>query len=208
MEPNLPLRDIHLPDPISWWPLAPGWWLLLFGVPLLLALLFWIWRFIRRRTVKKLALAELDSIVHSTADAREKIQKLAILLRRVALSVYPREQVASLVGEEWLKFLDNALGKNSFSEGEGRLFIEAQYRPEVQADLDGLAALCREWISHLPKPGKASPTISKAEFKQRPVESDPEANQAAELEPLPIDRPSALDSKRFAKPPAGGGAPQ
>ena len=23
------LADIHLPDPVSWWPLAPGWWMLL-----------------------------------------------------------------------------------------------------------------------------------------------------------------------------------
>ena len=23
---ELPLRDIHLPEPVSWWPMAPGWW--------------------------------------------------------------------------------------------------------------------------------------------------------------------------------------
>ena len=28
MDPQqIPLRDLHLPDAISWWPLAPGWWL-------------------------------------------------------------------------------------------------------------------------------------------------------------------------------------
>jgi hypothetical protein len=156
MEPNLPLRDIHLPDPISWWPPAPGWWLLLFGVPTLLILLVWLWRFLRRKTVKKLALAELESIAESDADAREKVQQLAILMRRIALSVYPREQVASLVGEQWLAFLDGPLGKNSFSEGAGRLFIEAPYRREVRADLDALLVLCREWIKHLPKSGQAS----------------------------------------------------
>ncbi len=27
MEPSeLPLRDLHLPDAVGWWPLAPGWW--------------------------------------------------------------------------------------------------------------------------------------------------------------------------------------
>ena len=30
MEENaLPLRDLHLPEAIGWWPLAPGWWVLL-----------------------------------------------------------------------------------------------------------------------------------------------------------------------------------
>jgi hypothetical protein len=151
MEPNLPLRDIHLPAPISWWPPAPGWWLLLFGIPTLLILLVWLWRWVRRKTVRKLALAELESIAGSNADAREKVQGLAILLRRVALSVYPREQVAGLVGEPWLAFLDGPSGEKRFSAGAGRLFIEAPYRREVQADLDALFALCREWIKHLPK---------------------------------------------------------
>ena len=27
MDPTqLPLRDLHLPETIGWWPLAPGWW--------------------------------------------------------------------------------------------------------------------------------------------------------------------------------------
>ncbi len=154
MEPELPLRDIHLPEPIGWWPPAPGWWLLAVGLPALLMLAWWLWRWLRRKTVAKLALAELESIAQSDADARVQVQQLGILLRRVALSRYPREQVAGLVGEQWLAFLDGALGKEDFSKGVGRLFIAAPYRREVQADMDALYALCREWIKRLPKAGK------------------------------------------------------
>ena len=29
MDPQaIPLRGLHLPDAVGWWPLAPGWWLL------------------------------------------------------------------------------------------------------------------------------------------------------------------------------------
>ena len=26
---QIPLRDIHLPGAVAWWPPAPGWWVLL-----------------------------------------------------------------------------------------------------------------------------------------------------------------------------------
>ena len=42
---SLPLRDIHLPAPLGWWPLAPGWWIvgaLVFA--LLIAGLIWLWK--------------------------------------------------------------------------------------------------------------------------------------------------------------------
>ena len=30
MDPEqIPLRDLHLPEAIGWWPLAPGWWVVI-----------------------------------------------------------------------------------------------------------------------------------------------------------------------------------
>jgi len=151
MEQDLPLRDIHLPEPISWWPPAPGWWILLIVVPTLAFLLAWLWRWLRRKTPRKLALQELESIVQGGQDAQEKVRRIAILLRRTALSVYPREEVAGLAGEAWLAFLDGPLQDKGFSAGAGRLLIEAPYRREAQADVEGLAGLCRAWIKSLPR---------------------------------------------------------
>ncbi len=212
MEPELPLRDIHLPAPVGGWPPAPGWWLLLVGVPALLLLLVWLWRWLRRKTVKKLALQELEAIARSDADGREKVQRLAILLRRACLSVYPREQVAGLVGKEWLAFLDRASagrGKD-FSAGVGRLLIEAPYRREFQADLDALFVLCRAWIKGLQKPGKAKTRTStrrrdKRSHTDRPI---PEAIEKAA--PQAQDTPPAgqADPRRFARPPTDGGDSQ
>ena len=61
MEP-LPLRDIHLPEPVGWWPPAIGWWLLPVCVLGLIVLLIWLIRRRMRITPAKLALRELKSL--------------------------------------------------------------------------------------------------------------------------------------------------
>jgi len=127
----------------------------------LAVLLVWLWRLLRRKTPRKLALAELETIANSHEDARQKIRQLAILLRRTALSVYPRADAAGLVGNAWLAFLDAPLRRKDFSEGAGRLLIEAPYRREAEGDLDALFALCREWIKRLPKRSSIHPGVLK-----------------------------------------------
>ena len=37
----LPLKDIHLPGAVLWWPPAPGWWVLA-GLVLVLMVIAWI----------------------------------------------------------------------------------------------------------------------------------------------------------------------
>ena len=41
---ELPLRDIHLPDAVSWWPPAIGWWLLAI---IIVALAYGIYKIIK-----------------------------------------------------------------------------------------------------------------------------------------------------------------
>ncbi|MGZ8250146.1 DUF4381 domain-containing protein [Methylomagnum sp.] len=148
MEQQLPLRDIHLPESVGWWPPAIGWWLLLILVPLLIVGLVWVIRRLRRVSPVKLARRELDALrADASLDPAEKLRRLSILLRRTALSIHPRDEVASLTGEAWLRWLDSGLGEPRFSRGVGRWLVDVPYRPTPPTDLDELLDLCRDWLN-------------------------------------------------------------
>ena len=150
----LPLRDIHLPDPVGWWPPAPGWWGLMLLCLLLLAVIrTWI-GYRRRGRLKLHSLILLQQLVarfEQSGDEQRLIADLSVLLRRVAISVFPRRQVASLTGVEWLRFLDQSLTPGgtdkAFTEGVGRILLDAPYKPACRVDRDALIGLIRRWIS-------------------------------------------------------------
>ncbi len=176
---GLPLRDIHLPDPVSWWPPAPGWWLL-FTLTIGTGLIIWFWRksgFAGRRMYQQ-ALAELERIetrFGQQAGERQVLENISVLLRRIAVSRYPRERVASLTGERWLQFLDSVTGTGEFAQGPGRTLAEAPYNPALRADnIPDLIDLCRRWL--------------KAEFGRRPadVRGKTAANPATKATTTPM----------------------
>lgn len=139
MTPELELRDIHLPAEPSWWPPAPGWWLLallaiVLGFLLARALLR-KWRARRRRLALQ---AEFDRALELAApDAR--LAAISELLRRAARLRDP--QSATLVGNDWLEFLDRAADPDAtfFARGAGRVLLDGPWRPA--ADMDEIAAL-------------------------------------------------------------------
>ncbi len=149
-DPLAGLRDIHLPPPVSWWPPAPGWWLLAALVVLATAGALWWWRRRHRAgALRRAALTELGRIHErhrQSGDDQRLVQDLSRLLRRVALSRWPRERVSGLTGRAWLAFLDQVMEDRPFEEGSGRVLAEAPYRPGVQVDAEALVALVRRWI--------------------------------------------------------------
>jgi hypothetical protein len=163
-DPLAGLRDWHVPDPVDWWPPAPGWWLLAGLVLGALALAIGAWLARRRRTAAaRAALAQLAGLraeLSSGGDRRRFAASVSALLRRLALARYPRERVASLNGAQWLGFLDATGGGGGFCAGAGRVLAEAPYRaPGDSSGLDaaGLADLAARWIransgAH-PRPG-------------------------------------------------------
>ncbi|HEX7953318.1 MAG TPA: DUF4381 domain-containing protein [Burkholderiales bacterium] len=147
----LQLRDIHLPGAPVFWPPAPGWWLVAVA---LLALLGWAgtvaarrYRAYRRRKRVLAVLAELEQ-AFASAPSPERLARLSVLMRRLALARFPRRQVATLTGDAWLRFLDESGGNGRFAAGAGRALASGPYQRSLPADLDGagLAALVREWV--------------------------------------------------------------
>lgn len=150
MQPQqLELRDIHLPDAIGWWPPAIGWWLLAILIPLLIVLSIVLYKRITRKTAKKTAKKLLLKLKQDkTIDDKHKLQEISALIRRVAISVSPREKTASLTGQAWLNYLDSSVNGTPFTEGAGSLLADAHYQQAQATDLDisQLIALCEDWL--------------------------------------------------------------
>ena len=146
---TLALKDIHLPEAISFWPPAIGWWLVLVLLFLLLVAGWVLFKKITRVTTAKQATFLLKEIKNnSDSTDLEKIQSISIWLRRVAISTSPRHDVASLSGTSWLHYLDSSLDDSSFSEGVGKHIISSQYQKSLPDDVDltHLFELCERWL--------------------------------------------------------------
>jgi hypothetical protein len=145
----LPLRDIHLPEPVAWWPLAYGWWILL-GMVLIAALAAWL-RY-RRRYRERAALKGLKAVAKALANGRAPgwcIQQISMIMRRFAMSIAGAAPVAGMTGEQWLSFLDSRWERDEFSEGIGRVLIYGPYAPADRISSDDVGALnmlCIDWV--------------------------------------------------------------
>ncbi len=117
------LRDLSLPEAPQWWPLAPG-------LVFLLVLVAWIglcfglrcYQKYKSRAYRRAGLALLTQVL--------TVHELSVLLKRVALAAYEREQVASLYGKEWITFLEEhcqgvQLGALN-SDGNVSVFLKEQ----------------------------------------------------------------------------------
>ena len=129
---ELPLRDLHLPEPVSWWPLALGWW---FVIAVAAVVLIWLLRRAfnkwRSNAPRRFAVRELDSIENDYLQHRNTVlmaQKVSELLRRSMLAYAPRDEVAGLTGESWLQWLDQGLPVPYFHTEGGKSLLQLPYR--------------------------------------------------------------------------------
>lgn len=129
---TLPLRDLHLPEPVSWWPPAPGWWFLSLVLAILIA--YGLTRAYGRRrqnAARRYALRELARCEAEYMEHRNPVllgKQLSQLLRRGMLAYAPREEIAGLTGDEWLNWLDRDMPLPYFHTEGGKSLLELPYR--------------------------------------------------------------------------------
>ena len=146
------LQDIEVPDGVRLWPLAAGWYGLLVLVGVGLALVWYLRRRFKRRRPLVWGKKTLNAIQHHYEihrDGTRCLRELSVVLRRLALEYYPRTMVAPLVGEAWLKFLDQGMDGQPFQQGCGRDLLQGPYRRDPNYNPTDVLELGRKKIDSL-----------------------------------------------------------
>lgn len=167
-DPLAQLRDIHMPTTLDIWPPAPGWWLLAaLALCALVGTVWWIYRRWRDNRYRREALSELARLktdFDEHQDVARYLEAYSALLKRTALTGFPRPVVASLTGERWARFLDQTADTSEFSMGAGQALISGSYAPAPAAEIERLQELGELWIRH---------------HDPRRVDTDPAAREVA-----------------------------
>ena len=105
MQPDLlhQLKDVQLPQPISWWPLAPGWYLVFaFVILCLVGLALLYRRKLARQRRRQRIIEQFDKL-----QAQGNVAKAMAYIKQVAINVYPARELETLQGQAWVDFLQS-----------------------------------------------------------------------------------------------------
>ena len=144
---QLPIRDIHLPAEPGFWPLAPGWWVLLALALAGLAWGLWRWRQARARQARLNAVLDVlqaaEARYQKSHNAHRLAQDLSELLRRYVRHVRGDHAATSLSGQAWADYLTSLLPepeRSSDLRAQLLALENAAFNPGVSADQ------ARQWI--------------------------------------------------------------
>jgi hypothetical protein len=165
------LADIHLPEPVSFWPPAPGWWVL--AVLLLIGLILfarWWSRHHAKQQVYLHAIAELDRCMQAYSEQEGSIDQRKLdyvnavnsVLRRVALVHFPDSGVASLGGAEWVDFIRKNGDSSGLDDNLAAALSFGRFQTRCDVDVDALDSLGRSWLKslYLDKPNPVATTAT------------------------------------------------
>ena len=156
MDPLAQLSDIHLPDNVHNYPIAPGWWLL--AVIVLAILVYGIIKlrqYFKARKIQKQALKQLS--------AASETSVIVALLKWAALQYFPRAHVAHLTGDKFKDFLSESLPakhQESFSTLSGDHFNSTYQSNANEQNVDDLSAAAKLWLNQALPPKKTRAVLT------------------------------------------------
>jgi len=108
------LRDVHSPEPISWWPLAPGWWILLGLCLILLSVtVLFVLRVWRSKLWQRQAKRELKVICEDYLKQPSEAKLIALnqLLKRTLCSAHHTREYMHYSESKWADALKSVTTK-------------------------------------------------------------------------------------------------
>lgn len=158
------LADIHLSPPVSWWPPAPGWWVLAFVALIALWFALQLLRKLKRSTHarrqlqqrRQALLSQLHTLQRQWQQQRNPVLSaaaLSVFLRQLVVNHQPREQVAAMSDQQWLSFIQkNILSATLTDTGKlDKLLLSLPYQDPLGnlPEDSGINALIDEIFSHI-----------------------------------------------------------
>ncbi|MFT6311212.1 MAG: hypothetical protein ACJAQS_001583 [Porticoccus sp.] len=148
-DPLAQLRDIHLPDSLSMWPMAMGWWILLALIILLLALIGWgIRRHLANKKRQAMIQRELNKLLSDykiQGDFQHYLQSLSELLKRAAISLRGDNHVAAYAGNTWQQYVYQYARQDQ--KYLCNYFGDELYQRKGSGDVPALQQFAKDWIT-------------------------------------------------------------
>ena len=148
------LRDIRLPEPVSWWPPAPGWWLLslvVLGVLIFITIKLhrrWKSNRYRRIATHQLTKAQRDWQQHGDPTSYLQAANLTLKLALKKSGNPKAQRMLSQAGHAWSEAL-NAHSTSSLSPETSDALAIAVYRDvaDHSLNIEQIHHELIEWIS-------------------------------------------------------------
>lgn len=145
MNNTIEIRDIHIPQGVSVFPLAYGWWVLLvvfilslMGVRLIVLAIKKSKKHYALKTLEKI---QTSSVINSAIEMSELLRRICNVKYREASALYGKEWGDFLLNKTTSKLSDKALSLLIFAP-----FMDKNSNKYTSAEAQELKFFCKTWI--------------------------------------------------------------
>jgi hypothetical protein len=143
------LHDVHLPPPVSWWPLAPTWWVLLV---ITIVLIYSGLRLLHHRKMKRAYRRDATALLQNDyrqwlvdGDVSKYLQSASVIIRRCCSHIDDGKHPAGLTSQHQIGLLKQ-VSKHTLSDDLERALVIECYQPSPQTNIQAIHGELISWI--------------------------------------------------------------